>query len=766
MIKFIELTRWKTHEYTRIEFSKGTNLIVGRMGAGKSSIMDAISYALFGTFPALQKGRLTTKDIVRKGTEKGLAAVVKLGFSSGEGEYIVTRELAGSHSSAKLEKNGRYMQSQPVKVTEEIENIIKVDYESFARVVYSEQNGLEYFLGLRSAERKRQLDSMLGLDRFAAARDNASTLANRIEGEAKSLESAFKGLDIQGIEDEIASYKGRMGQELQSLEEKRALEKTVAGELAKISAKLAGMKEQHARRVNLEKEIVRISSRNEALEKELAQISIGKDVDADSIDRNIFDLKAMEKDISSKANSTEEEYRRVRESISSLQERRRRIESEIVVRKQRMEEIEKLRKEHPIETLEGLEAEIKALEAKAAEDKVKTSEIRAWIEDLKRYDSVCPVCERELEGPVREHLLEAKKILLGQFEEESRRVKETLDSKRLDVEIQKKKKSRLESLIALLESVSDPAGENSAVTSRIASLEKGRLETEKLIKEIKEREDGVRKEIASLEKLRESISRRERYWKEINTAKALIGQKSEEMESIKVSEADIKELGSREMELSSEKARLGEAILSIERLTSQIDSEIKAREAHIRKAKEIGRRLEYMKELSSNVIRFRESIEETQSSMRAQLISAINHAMGEVWPSLYPYNDYPGIRLDAENEDYVLMLNSINGGEEAWLPVESIASGGERSTACLAMRIAFALVLVPNLKWLILDEPTHNIDAAGIESFIGMFGTELPKIVDQIFIVTHDEKLKEAGGSSVISLERDKASGGSTKVVL
>jgi DNA repair exonuclease SbcCD ATPase subunit len=140
--------------------------------------------------------------------------------------------------------------------------------------------------------------------------------------------------------------------------------------------------------------------------------------------------------------------------------------------------------------------------------------------------------------------------------------------------------------------------------------------------------------------------------------------------------------------------------------------------------------------------------------------------MGEGWPSIYPYNDYPGIRLDAENEDYVLMLNSVNGGEGEWLPVESIASGGERSIACLAMRIAFALVLVPNLKWLILDEPTHNIDAAGIDAFIGMFGTELPKIVDQIFIVTHDEKLKEAGGSSVISLERDKASGGSTNVVL
>ena len=766
MIKFIELTRWKTHEHTRIEFSKGTNLIVGRMGAGKSSIMDAISYALFGTFPALQKGRLATKDIIRKGAGNGASAIVKLGFSAGDDEYIVTREISGLRSSAKLERNGKYMQSQPVKVTEEIESIMKVDYESFARVVYSEQNGLEYFLGLRAAERKRQLDSMLGLDRFAAARDNAGTLAGRIDGEARSLESAFKGLDIQGMENEIASYKSRRMQESGSLEEKRALEKELLERLAGVSARLAGMKEQYAKRMSLEKEILRISSRKEALEKELAQISIDEDIDAISLERHISELKVREREVLGKANAAEEEYRRVRENISSLQERKRRIESEMAVRRQRMDEIEKLRNEKPLEALDNLEAEVKGIEAKIAEDTVKIAEIRTWIEDLKRYDSVCPVCERELDGALRERLLEAKKATLVQIEEESRAIKKTLDGKRLDAETQKKKKGRLESLIALLESASDPATEIEVVARRIGALEKNRSETEVLIKGIKKEEESVRNEIASSEKLRESIVRRERYRKEITDAKAQALLKSGEMESIIVSEADIMDLGARETELSAEKARLGESILAIERLISQIDSEIKVREAHARKAREIERKLNYMKEVSSNVIKFRESIEETQGSMRAQLINAINSAMGEVWPSIYPYNDYPGIRLDAENEDYVLMLNSVNGGEGEWLPVESIASGGERSIACLAMRIAFALVLVPNLKWLILDEPTHNIDAAGIDAFIGMFGTELPKIVDQIFIVTHDEKLKEAGGSSVISLERDKASGGSTNVVL
>jgi DNA repair exonuclease SbcCD ATPase subunit len=88
--------------------------------------------------------------------------------------------------------------------------------------------------------------------------------------------------------------------------------------------------------------------------------------------------------------------------------------------------------------------------------------------------------------------------------------------------------------------------------------------------------------------------------------------------------------------------------------------------------------------------------------------------------------------------------------------VELIASGGERSTACLAMRIAFSLVLAPNIKWLILDEPTHNLDQQAVHKMVDIFGETLPKIIDQVFIITHEDLLKEVNGSNVYVLNRDK----------
>ncbi|MCL5089789.1 MAG: hypothetical protein M1382_01295, partial [Candidatus Marsarchaeota archaeon] len=83
--------------------------------------------------------------------------------------------------------------------------------------------------------------------------------------------------------------------------------------------------------------------------------------------------------------------------------------------------------------------------------------------------------------------------------------------------------------------------------------------------------------------------------------------------------------------------------------------------------------------------------------------------------------------------------------------------GGERSTACLTMRIALAMVIIPNLKWIILDEPTHNIDSNGINNLIEVMGNNLPKIVEQIFIITHDETLKQINDAAVFLLERDKS---------
>lgn len=49
------------------------------------------------------------------------------------------------------------------------------------------------------------------------------------------------------------------------------------------------------------------------------------------------------------------------------------------------------------------------------------------------------------------------------------------------------------------------------------------------------------------------------------------------------------------------------------------------------------------------------------------------------------------------------------------LAADGVASGGERSIACLALRMAFSTVLAPQLRLFVLDEPTANLDVKSIE---------------------------------------------------
>jgi DNA repair exonuclease SbcCD ATPase subunit len=136
--------------------------------------------------------------------------------------------------------------------------------------------------------------------------------------------------------------------------------------------------------------------------------------------------------------------------------------------------------------------------------------------------------------------------------------------------------------------------------------------------------------------------------------------------------------------------------------------------------------------------------------------------MSEVWPSIYSYEDFTGVALNIEGGDYVLQLKDRMG---RWVGADGIASGGERSIACLALRIAFSLVLAPQLKWLVLDEPTHNLDSKAVEDLAVTLKTRVGDFVEQIFLITHDEKLEDAVTGNLYKLEREKETDGVTKVI-
>ena len=85
MIKSIELVDFLSHSDTKLEFDNSTTVFVGQNGAGKSSIIDAITFALFGNHT-----RKNNKSLIRRGANQGFA---KIKFSANGKNYEALRKI-------------------------------------------------------------------------------------------------------------------------------------------------------------------------------------------------------------------------------------------------------------------------------------------------------------------------------------------------------------------------------------------------------------------------------------------------------------------------------------------------------------------------------------------------------------------------------------------------------------------------------------------------------------------------------------------------
>ena len=146
-------------------------------------------------------------------------------------------------------------------------------------------------------------------------------------------------------------------------------------------------------------------------------------------------------------------------------------------------------------------------------------------------------------------------------------------------------------------------------------------------------------------------------------------------------------------------------------------------------------------------------------TLRKNLIEAINAAMNEVWEIFYPYKNYQAVRLGVTEKDYVFEVHER--GE--WKSLETVASGGERACAALTLRVALATVLTPNLSWLILDEPTHNLDKEAVALLSETLQLKVPQVVNQTFVITHEEGLIGADFATSYRLVRTKETDGPTE---
>ncbi|MGB3367104.1 MAG: AAA family ATPase, partial [Acidaminobacteraceae bacterium] len=176
--------------------SKGLFGIFGPTGCGKSTILDAITIALYGA----QGMARDTKDFINTETEK---AVIKYVFSLknnyGTRLYEISRSFKNSKTGvsndmAKLlvsDASGELIEvlDKAKEVNAYLEDLLGLTADDFMRSVVLPQGKFSEFLKLKDAERRRMIERLLNLQEFGVK------LADKIKRQKEYLKSKIENLD-------------------------------------------------------------------------------------------------------------------------------------------------------------------------------------------------------------------------------------------------------------------------------------------------------------------------------------------------------------------------------------------------------------------------------------------------------------------------------------------------------------------------------------------------------------------------------------------
>ena len=185
IFKKLELKNFKSHVDTTLKFNEGISLIVGENGAGKSSIFEAITFALF------KDSQVNNIDLVRtnKGINEKIKMEVKLTFNANGTDYRVERTITKKNENqkptAKLIRIKDDIEETLVSgvrgVDHEIEQILTMNSKTFLNAIHIRQGEISSLIDEKPAERKKLIGQLLRIDDLEKAYNEMPAITKDFE---------------------------------------------------------------------------------------------------------------------------------------------------------------------------------------------------------------------------------------------------------------------------------------------------------------------------------------------------------------------------------------------------------------------------------------------------------------------------------------------------------------------------------------------------------------------------------------------------------
>ena len=355
IIKELELTNIRSHGHSLIRFPLGRTLLEGDIGSGKSSVLVAIEFALFGL------GSDSGTSVLRLGRDSG---EVRMAFDVDGSEYEVTRKLqrkAGrvQQGDGVLKIPGETMSLSPSELKEKILEVLEFDEAPdpkaqswiYRYAMYTPQEEMKSILILAPEQRLQILRRAFRVEDYKVAATNAEETVRKIREDEREQDGIAKGMgDLRGQVEKLQKEEEKHRGDLERLEEEeaRAEEDT---RLLKDEKEALQKRELGLQSARAEKEYY------ERLGSEAAE-------DLAGAKREIVELGEIVKKIDSDLAGSELERPPSADSLPVLKRKER-----------------------------ALEADIRKLTELKAAAETKLSDYESIMKD-----GVCPVCDRPVEA--------------------------------------------------------------------------------------------------------------------------------------------------------------------------------------------------------------------------------------------------------------------------------------------------------------------------------------------------------------------------------
>ena len=528
-IETVVLENIRSHVNSKVDFKKGFNCLVGGLGTGKSSILYAIDFVLFGD----PLGR-SYDYLLREGADIGKVA---LKFIHNGKEYTIIRALRRRNNRISQDMEQlKFFEGEKLiashrneAVAEQLKAITGLDQDLFRELIWIRQEHLKELLDIRPRERQKRLDELFGLSDYEVAWKNLGELGRDYKKEKEILEKDYDVVAINEIQQEYnksVEELARLDEELQSIR-KILVEKEAS--LHQIEEKLKSLEEMQAKMEAVEREIAELKASiasNEELCSRIKEQIQQRKIRLEELQHEFYMLESEEnkwrsqlEKIGIDPNISLDELKNyistVNEQISQIMGEQEATRKEIRTTQQRWNTLT-TQSICPL-CLQPLTGEYKQsllqrMNEENAERQTRLSTLQKELEELQNLKKTADNIASNLQT-----LLYKRETLTSQMEGEKgeiERLSLDLEKKQKVVEDLKKRLEELKSqkiefnlteLQRVRESRDELFREYSRLKSQLSLLESRKIDVGKRIDELKQRIDSAQDKIDKLNKCREII---------------------------------------------------------------------------------------------------------------------------------------------------------------------------------------------------------------------------------------------------------------------